>query len=184
MYKTYGRTYRNPNPISLCHLHELLLSLLLPVRPQHSLAHLVCQHGTLLSSSLLTFATPVLQPAVQATQCLCASVSHDHRGSTVPYLRPFVGGSIFRFFYFLLRFSAILRAVTLPSAFEVIPPNRFQGLMFFSPQSTVVGPFDADKAFESCCCLRSLWYWFRTTPSISSLSRPAWLFSSVRTSIS
>ena len=39
MYGTYGITHRNPNPILIYHFHELLLSLLLPVPPQNSLAY-------------------------------------------------------------------------------------------------------------------------------------------------
>ena len=82
-------TQRNPNLIPLCHLHELLfLSLLLPVPPQHSLAHLfwLASH----SSQLLT---PHNRESGDPGFCTSHSVyvqsaPHSHRRSTFPYLRP------------------------------------------------------------------------------------------------
>ena len=41
VHRACRMTHRNPNLIPVCSLHELLLSLLLPVPPRHSLAHLV-----------------------------------------------------------------------------------------------------------------------------------------------
>ena len=87
MYGTYEMMHRNPNPIPLCHLHKLLLSLLLPVPPQNSLAYLLWP--TSHPSQLLA---PHNRESGAPGFCTSHSVyaqsaPHSHRRSTYPYLR-------------------------------------------------------------------------------------------------
>ena len=85
---TYIHTYRNPNPIHLCHLHELLLSLLLPAPPENSLVHLFWP--ALHPSQLLA---PRNRESGAPGFCSSHSVyaqtaPHSHRRSTCPYFCP------------------------------------------------------------------------------------------------
>ena len=151
-------THRNPNPIPVCHLNELLLSLLLPVPPQHSLAHLFW---------LASRPSQLLAPRNRESGApgFCASHSfyaqnapHSHSRSTFPYLHPYCRRGHILIFYLLLRASPVLSAAILPSAVEEVDSNWLRGLLLLSPRSAVVVPPDTDEAFESCCCLRRLLY--------------------------
>ena len=149
-------THRNPNPILICHLHELLPSLLLSVPPQHLLAHLflsVSHPSQLLAPHNREFGAPGFCTRHSILKVLLTPT--DVALSLPP---PFLSAAISRFFDRLLCAPAILSAVTLSSAVEAIAPNRLRDFLFFLPRSAVVVLSDADKAFQSCCCLRRLLY--------------------------
>ena len=120
MYGTYEMMHRNPSPIPLCHLHKLLLLLLLPVLPQNSLVYLfwLASHP---SQLLAPHNRKSGAPGFCTSHSVYAqSALNSHRRSTYPYLRSSCQRRhrlMFRS-YLLLRTPAVLSAVTLPPAVE------------------------------------------------------------------
>ena len=85
---TYGMTHRKPNLIPFCHIYELLLSLLLPISPQHSLAHIFwpAPHP---SQLLVPHIRTSGAPGFSTSHIVYAQgVPHSYRRSIFPYLRP------------------------------------------------------------------------------------------------
>ena len=174
MHETHGITHQNPNTMALYHLHELLLSLLLPVPPENSLTHVFWP--VLHSSQLLT---PHNRESRAPGTCTSLSIHaqstpHSHRCSTYSYLHPCRRRHLVTFRSSSSR-PSVLSAVTLPQL-KQLPSKRLRDLLYFSPRSAIVMLPDADNIFESCCCLRSLLYWFPTTCSLSAFARPVALF--------
>ena len=99
----------------------------------------------------------VFKTFAQATMLVCKVLLTPVDVALAPTSGLRVGDGIpgFLFIFFaLLHFQA--RRLFFPQLKQLLS-NCLRSLLFFSwPRSAVVVPFDADKAFEYCCCLISL----------------------------
>ena len=187
-------SHRNPDLISLCHLHELLLSLLPSVPSQNSSTYSFLP-ASRPSQLLAPHNRLVLKTSAQATEIVRKVLFAPEDVALAPTSALLVGGGISCFFYFLLCASAFLSAVTFPSANKTITLQSAAGSPVFLSAIRRGCAFryqslaEAENkflagAFESCCCLISFLYLFSIARSISALSRSAGLFSSIRHSTS